>query len=219
MGNDKSGFDIFISYRRADAVWVAGRIHDFLKVHFDAGRIFRDTEQIALGQKFPKSIEQALQNCKVMLVPIGSKWLTISDEFGRRRLDKQDDWVRTEIRTALERDILIIPIFFDGATPPPKEALPKDLQELTEIQGIPNLQDKYFFGQMMNLIDTLKSIVELSSGNDYLHIDELREIVRENLIESDDEELKEYMKETLRDEIVQEWQEDSYNDYIENQRD
>lgn len=215
MTTEDQKFDIFISYRRADSAWVAGRIHDFLKVHFDGGRIFRDTEQIHIGDKFPKVIDKALQHCKVMLVVIGPQWLKMSDKYGRRRLDDPSDWVRTEIRTAIEKGILVIPIYFDGADVPAKEALPDDLHGLTEIQGITDLQEKYFIGQMINLVDILKTIVEASTGNSYPHINDLRDIVRENLLESDDEELREIMKEVLRDEIVEEWQRDMYDDYYE----
>lgn len=214
MGSEsQNNFDIFISYRRNDTAWVAGRIHDFLKTHFDAGRIFRDTEQIGLGQKFPKSIEKALGNCKVMLVIIGQKWLTSAYEDGRRRLDDPNDWVRIEIKTAIEREILLIPIVVDGAKLPSKEALPEDLQGLVDLQGITDLRDAYFIGQMHNLLDTLKNIVEASVDKPYPHIDDLRDIVRENLIENDDEEILGYMKERLRDEIIEEYNRDLYHEY------
>ena len=117
-----------------------------------------------------------------MLVIIGEKWFTSAFEDGRRRLDNPSDWVRFEIRTALERGILVIPIVVDDAKLPSKEALPDDLQGLIELQGITDLKDAYFIGHMSNLLDTLKTIVELSSEKSYPHIDELKEIVRENLI-------------------------------------
>jgi hypothetical protein len=197
----QKSFDIFISYRRADSAWVAGRIHDFLKNHFEAGRIFRDTEQLRLGTKFTESIEFALQKCKAMIVPIGSKWLTISDQYGRRRLDNESDWVRTEIRTALQRDILVIPVYFDGTPLLSEEALPQDLKGLTEMQGITDLQDKWFIFQMINLIDALNAVVEKSEGGEYPHINDLREIIREELLEDED----------FRDKIIMEENEYSYH--------
>lgn len=204
------GFDIFISYRRLDAAWVAGRIHDFLKIHFDAGRIFRDVEQLRLGVKFPKAIEAALNNCKVMLVIVGDKWLTTAYEDGRRRLDNPTDWVRIEIKTALERGILIVPIVVEGAQMPSAQALPDDIQSLVEFQGILDLSDKFFIPHMFNLLDTLKDIVELAGDKPYPHLDEIREIVRESLIESDDETLLEYMKDRLQDGIIKEYEQDLY---------
>lgn len=214
MSNDsRTSFDIFISYRRDDAAWVAGRIHDFLKIHFDEGRIFRDTEQIALGQKFPAAIQRALDSCKVMLVIIGQEWLRIAYEDGRRRLDNPEDWVRIEISSALERGMLVIPIVVDGAKLPSKDALPDVLQGLVDLQGITSLTDRYFVYQMLNLLDTLKGIVQLASDSKYPHIDELKELVRENLIEEDDEELLEYMRDRLRDEIIEKHEYDSYNEY------
>ncbi len=211
MSNAKENqFDIFISYRREDSAWVAGRIEDFLKQHFEEGRIFRDVSQISPGKKFPETIAQALQTCKVMIVPIGSKWLTISDEYGFRRIDNENDWVRNEISAALEREILIIPICFDDAKPPPAEALPDDLKPLSEINMITDLKDKYFIYEMFNILKILEKIVEMSSHGEYPHINELRDLVRENLIENDDEELIEYMKERFRDEIIEDWEREIY---------
>lgn len=203
--------DIFISYRRSDSAWAAGRIQDFLKIHFKSGSIFRDVEQIGLGQKFPERIQQALESCKIMLVIIGSSWLTIADEYGRRRLDNPEDWVRIEVETALRREILVIPVVLEGAKLPTKIALPDSLKNLIDLNGILNLQDQYFIYQMGNLLDTIKTVVEASSDGQYPHIDELKVMVRESLIDSDDPELIRHMKDYLYEDFVKEYQDDMWS--------
>jgi len=37
----------------------------------------------------------------VVLALIGSNWLRTADEYGRRRIDISDDWVRDELLTAI----------------------------------------------------------------------------------------------------------------------
>lgn len=212
--SNQSRFDIFISYRRQDTAMAAGRIHDFLKRHFDGGTIFRDVEQISPGSRFPETIKNALASSKAMLVVIGEKWLAIADEYGRRRIDNPNDWVRLEIKTALEREILIIPILMTGVQMPAKEALPDDLQKLTEFQALIDVQDRYFYGQMVNLVKTLKELDGLKTSNgEYPDLDTLREIVREEIIDSDDPELTEIMKERLWHEIGEAYIQEAYDDY------
>ena len=53
-----------------------------------------------------------------MLALIGRRWLTITDEDGRRRLDNPSDFVRLEIEAAITRNVRIIPILVDGARMP-----------------------------------------------------------------------------------------------------
>ena len=48
--------------------------------------------------------------CQVLLAIIRPTWLTVSDEQGRRRLDKPDDLVRLEVEAALTRGVRVIPI-------------------------------------------------------------------------------------------------------------
>ncbi len=63
-------------------------------------------------------ISSAVGSCDVLLALIGDQWLTLTDSHGRRRLDDPDDFVRLEIEAALERNVRIIPILVDGASPP-----------------------------------------------------------------------------------------------------
>jgi hypothetical protein len=60
-----------------------------------------------------------------MLVVIGTHWLSITDDNGRRRLDDSEDFVRREIEAALQSGIRVIPVLVDGATMPPSDQLPR----------------------------------------------------------------------------------------------
>ncbi|WP_164885143.1 toll/interleukin-1 receptor domain-containing protein [Rubrivivax rivuli] len=121
---------IFISYRRDDDRYAAGRLADDLAGVFGPENLFRDIESIAPGQDFEVALNTALTSCAVMLVVIGPRWLGITDAQGRRRLEQDGDWVRTEVATALQRGIPVIPVLLQGTVLPLPEQLPADLQAL-----------------------------------------------------------------------------------------
>ena len=54
-----------------------------------------------------------------------------TDEKSRRRLFRDDDYVRHEIATALARNIPVIPVLVRGAKMPTPESLPPDLAQLS----------------------------------------------------------------------------------------
>jgi|SRR5271165_850293 len=116
---------IFISYRRDDSSAWAGRLYDRLIGHFPLNRIFFDVNNIAPGVDFVKAIEESMGSCDVLISVVGKHWLTATDEYGKRRLDKTDDFVRLEIATALKRGIRVIPVLVDGASMPRCGDLPE----------------------------------------------------------------------------------------------
>jgi hypothetical protein len=65
----------------------------------------------------------------VLLAVIGPQWTTCERD-GRRRLDFDDDWVRDEVRSALARGILVVPVLFGRDALPPAAELPADLHPL-----------------------------------------------------------------------------------------
>jgi hypothetical protein len=89
---------IFISYRRDDASYPAGRLYDRLSARFPQNQIFIDVGNISLGE----AVEKSVGACDVLIAVIGKRWLTSADEEGRRRLDHPEDFVRREIATALK---------------------------------------------------------------------------------------------------------------------
>jgi hypothetical protein len=115
---------IFISYRRAESSYPTGWLYERLANHFGREDIVRDIDSIEPGDDFAKVIDHAVASCDVMLVVIGTRWISITDDDGNRRLDDLDDFVRREIEAALQRDIRVIPILVDGATMPRSEQLP-----------------------------------------------------------------------------------------------
>ena len=62
--------------------------------------------------------------------------VTCQDSEGRRRIDNPEDWVRLEIKIAIERNKLIIPILVNSVKMPTQEGLPPEIKELSNRQAI-----------------------------------------------------------------------------------
>lgn len=93
---------VFISYRRVDSSAASRWLAQTIARTFGTQSVFIDTESIRMGDAWPDRIDAALTSATVLVPVIGPSWLRIADDVGRRRLDKEDDWVRNEIRHALE---------------------------------------------------------------------------------------------------------------------
>jgi TIR domain-containing protein len=149
---------IFISYRRGDSSGHAGRLYDRLVDHFGIDRVFMDVDTIEPGVDFVDALRTAVGSCAVLIALIGDDWLDATDAEGHRRLDDPNDFVRTEIATALARNIVVVPVLIERAARPSSQQLPADLQKLTRIQDI-EVRDAHWRDDVNHLIDTLKKTV------------------------------------------------------------
>jgi formylglycine-generating enzyme required for sulfatase activity len=87
---------------------------------------------------------------------IGRRWLDIADEQGRRRLDQDDDFVRIEIQTALERNIHVVPVLVEGALMPRPAQLPEVLRLLARRNAAEVRPGPMFFQQLDSLVQRLE---------------------------------------------------------------
>jgi len=145
---------IFISYRREDSAGHAGRLFDRLRQHFGSDRVFLDVVGIEAGVDFVETIDQAVGSCDVLLAVIGREWLTCHDKQGRRRLDEPNDFIRTEITSALKRNVRVVPVLVEGAEMPPTDELPEELKRLTRRQAV-ELRDSRWDADVEALIAAL----------------------------------------------------------------
>lgn len=127
---------IFISYRRGDTQWAAGRLADSLAAYFGDKRVFRDVEGIAGGADFGEVIRHTLGSADAVVVLIGPEWLDARDGDGRRRLDDADDWVAHEVSAALEAGVPVYPVLVEGTPMPRADELPDALRALTRFNAI-----------------------------------------------------------------------------------
>jgi hypothetical protein len=150
---------IFISYRREDASYPAGRLYDHLHIRFPQNEIFMDVDSLKPGIDFVKTIEERVGACDVLVAVMGKRWLSSADEEGRRRLDNPEDFVRVEVGTALKRGVRVIPVLVEGALMPQASQLPEDLKPLARRNALSVGHDR-FQADSERLIDSVGEVLE-----------------------------------------------------------
>jgi TIR domain-containing protein len=125
---------LFISYRREDSTVVAGRIFDRLQAHLGRSSVFMDVDSIPYGADFRKHLTDMVAQCDLMLVLIGVDWLKAQAD-GRRRIDDLNDFVRIEIKAALDLGIRVVPILLGQTMMPLEDHLPEEIRDLAYLQA------------------------------------------------------------------------------------
>lgn len=127
LENLKPEYGLFLSYRRSN--WgVTFLIEDRLKDLIDA-RIFLDRN--VDESDFETSILRNLRTSTIFML------IATPETFEPGRIHLERDWIRREIREALDVDIPIVMVFVDGTTPPDEEFLPRDIRSIVTRQGFP----------------------------------------------------------------------------------
>lgn len=148
---------IFVSYRRDDTSYIAGRLHDGLSARFGADQIFRDIDTIRPGADFVARIEEAVGSCDALIAVIGDDWLAV-DATGRRRIDNPGDFVRLEIGAALERGILVVPVLVENAHMPAEADLPEPIRLLSRRNAV-DLTDARWDYDMQRITAAVEEVV------------------------------------------------------------
>ncbi len=150
---------VFISYRREDTRHIAGRIFDRLVSHFGKASVFMDIEDVPIASKFRDSIRLILDRCDVLLAVIGPEW-TGHSTHGQARILNEQDVLRVEIETALDRGILIIPVLIDQTSMPSIDLLPPSLRPLTELHAAEVRSGRDFDNDMRHVINFIEQNVD-----------------------------------------------------------
>jgi len=127
---------VFLSYRRQDAQWFAGRLADSLAAYFGDKRVFRDIEGIAGGADFAAVISESLTSSDAVIVVIGKDWVNARDDQGNRRLDNADDWVAQELVAAMSKGLPVFPVLVEDTQMPRADELPQSLRPLARYNAI-----------------------------------------------------------------------------------
>jgi hypothetical protein len=149
---------IFISYRRADSRDETERIRDELADHFGDTTIFKDIGSIEYGEDYRKRLEESVTHADVVLVMIGTQYLSITDTTtGERRLFQPGDFVRMEVELALQGNKIVIPVLVDGASIPKADDLPPTIRDLTYRNALPIRPDPDFQADIARLIKAIEA--------------------------------------------------------------
>lgn len=100
---------IFISYCRDPDREAAGRLRDNLAERFGEDEVFLDESSIG-SEEWANRIRAELQRCRLMICVVSVKW----KERLKSPIKRRDDWVVEEIKTAIGRDVPIMPILING---------------------------------------------------------------------------------------------------------
>lgn len=146
---------IFINYRRIDAdnTTKVGKIAASLKRHFGDSNVIFDKEDFRLGHDFTAEIRTELLASDYVLVMIPRQWAYYfyEREYAIKRYGGTD-WVLEEIKLALQHKKLIIPIFWDDATMPLEDELPKEIGALRNFNGLPISTSSGRFAQSIRML-------------------------------------------------------------------
>ncbi len=157
-GSPQVPHGVFICYRRDDSAGDARSISETLVTRFGSQRIFIDVDSISPGSEFEKVLHSTLHSCSVVLVLIGIHWLMIADVEGRRRLDNSSDYVRREIRDAMNQGLRVIPVLLGRAAMPEESQLPPDIKRLAKLQNV-TLKHETFKTDLHELTKKLEQFV------------------------------------------------------------
>ena len=134
---------VFLSYRRDDAGPYARSLQLQLNQRIPGAPVFMDLDSIEPGLDFAEVIEDAVNSSAVLVALIGRQWATLTDEDGGRRLDNPDDYVRFELKTALEQSVRVIPVLIDGAKTLRQQELPAELHKLARLNAHKLTYERY----------------------------------------------------------------------------
>ena len=147
---------IFISYRRDDAPGFAQALYMRLEQEFGGQNLFMDVEgNIKPGDDFVKVLSDQIALCDVLLAIIGESWTAALDEEGKRRLEKEGDFVRIEIASALQLGKRVIPVLVNEAEIPRVDDLPSSLKPLARRNAVA-IWPTRFKADSQGLINALK---------------------------------------------------------------
>ena len=146
---------IFMCYRRSNKE-LARSIYDRLAAEFGAKAVFMDFDDVGGGREWKKRVVEALEGKPIVVTLITTVWN--SRRGGRPRLLDENDHVRFELREALERELIVIPVLYDQALWPKEEQLPSELHPILRFQKVPMSQDRWEY-DINELVKALRDLL------------------------------------------------------------
>lgn len=130
------GTNVYLSYRRSTDGAIANRLAERLQTVFGIRNVFYDASSLNAGEQWLDWTKSIIRRSDVVLVVIGSDWLTAADSSGTPRLHSPSDFIRFEVTEALFLDKLVIPVLVEGADMPRRTDLPDELAPLAGRQSM-----------------------------------------------------------------------------------
>jgi hypothetical protein len=156
IDNPPSKRKIFLSYRHADHADFAERIRDWFAWKYGRESVFMDFDTISLFSRFADDIDTQIAECDVLVAIIGPTWV---NELRTRIDNGEKDYVRHEIRLALEKGKPIAPIRIKGAGAPRRRDLPSDLQPMMEYHFAELDSGRHFLDNIERIVNGVEELL------------------------------------------------------------
>lgn len=127
---------IFISYRSSDGKKDADRLCADLSRLYGEDQVFFDKQDLRGGHSWRSAIMAALGTRPVVLLLITPDLLGMVHPEGGRRIDRDDDPIRSEVLTAQTHGATIIPLLTEGMLMPATAVIPGPLLFLKESHAL-----------------------------------------------------------------------------------
>lgn len=127
---------VFINYRKAEAAGWARLLYDRLAAEFGAENVFLDQVTLQPGVRWLQGLRSRSSGSAAFVALIGPQWAAT---LGKRAEAGEEDFVRSEIETALEKGSQVrevFPALIEGAKTPHKD----DLRYVGSVQPLLNRQ-------------------------------------------------------------------------------
>ncbi|WP_298220900.1 SUMF1/EgtB/PvdO family nonheme iron enzyme [Flavobacterium sp.] len=149
---------IFISYRRKDEPFAAGRIFTDLSHTFGKEFLFKDVDNIRFGDNFKEVIFNHISKAQIFLTVIGENWNEQNEE-GLFRLFEKEDYIRLEIECALHNGTRIIPVLIGDAKMPKTDSVPESIHTILPLNAAKVRVDPDWTPDMQRLTSIIKDLI------------------------------------------------------------
>jgi len=129
---------VFLSYRRRDGDY-AVLLYAWLAEAFGADSVFWDREDIDPGRDFREVLSERLRGCQALVALIGPGW-------------SPSPWIQREIRAALRRGVLVLPVLLGDVPNLQADALPASIRRLASLQSL-ETRDLRFRTRLMDALE------------------------------------------------------------------
>jgi TIR domain-containing protein len=151
---------IFVNYRRGDDPGYTQALYQKLEGEFGRNALFMDVEgHIKAGDDFVQVLDAQVAQSDVLLAVIGPRWIDARNKEGERRLDSDEDFVRIEIVSALQRGKRVIPVLVNNAAMPRAEELPEPMKPLAR-RNARRLTIERFAADCAGLVKDLRDLLD-----------------------------------------------------------
>jgi hypothetical protein len=156
--SEKKNLKVFISYRRPANQIHAAFLAEKIRERFGDSAVFSDVDQTLIHDiHLRKNLSDIVGQCDVLLALIGREWVfSATGRMIGEPLSYQNNYVRTAIELAFEREVPVIPVLLENVEMPVSEIIPESLKKITYRQAYELREGAHFSEDVDRLIQILE---------------------------------------------------------------